>query len=116
MRRLPYHQKIPPLEPLWAAIPIRLGVAGQVHCCCFGGAAYFERCVWAGKGFYSPLGTSVEQLLQEAGQNIQQSSSEWRKGSDVDIWLHLLSLHAAVVMLIRERELAQQMLLSWREH
>ena len=35
------------------------------------------------------------------------------KGSDADIWLHLLSLHAAVVMFIRECELAQRMLLSW---
>jgi len=40
---------------------------------------------------------------------------EWGKGSDVDVWLHLFSLHAAAVMFIRKYEPAQQMLLSWRE-
>lgn len=53
---------------------------------------------------------------QKAGQQkIQQSDSEWRKDSDVDVWLHLFCLHAAVVMFIMEHEPAQQMLLSWRE-
>lgn len=53
---------------------------------------------------------------QKAGQQkVQQSGFERRKGSDVDVWLHLFSLHAAVVMFIREYEPAQQMLLSWRE-
>lgn len=39
--------------------------------------------------------------LKASPCKIQQCGFDWKKGSAVDGWVHLFSLHAAVIMFIR---------------
>lgn len=91
-------------------------VASQTCHLCPGKTAFYKGARELERVFLFSAWSICCTTMQNAGQQkIQQSGFEWRKGSDVDVWLHLFSLHAAVVMFIREYEPAQQMLLSWRE-
>lgn len=39
--------------------------------------------------------------LRAGSHKIQQSGFDWRKGSALNVWVHLFGLHAAVMMFIR---------------